>query len=61
MSLKQQGDADNYTISIGSGTDGNTKNDLATQEYVQGFQNLDGGSARAVYSTDLINIDGGGA
>jgi hypothetical protein len=47
--------------SIGSGVGGNTQNDLATQEYVQAFQHIDGGSARAVYSADLINVDGGGA
>ena len=60
LSLKET-TANNYTISIGSGAGGNTQNDLATQEYVQAFQHIDGGSARAVYSADLINVDGGGA
>ena len=51
----------NYTISIGSGVGGNTQNQMATEAYVQAFQHIDGGSARAVYSADLINVDGGGA
>jgi hypothetical protein len=61
LALKQSGTSNNYTISVGSGTNGNTQNDLATQDYVQSFQNIDGGSARAVYSANLINVDGGGA
>ena len=56
LSLKSNGNTN--IITIGSGA--NTTN-IASETYVQSFQNIDGGSSTAIYSYELINIDGGGA
>ena len=56
LSLKSNGNTS--ILTIGSGA--NTTN-IASENYVQSFQNIDGGSSTAIYSYELINLDGGGA
>ena len=56
LSLKSNGNTN--IITVGSGA--NTTN-IASENFVQSFQNIDGGSSTAIYSYELINIDGGGA
>lgn len=57
LSLTSEGNTN--ILSIGAGD--NSIN-IASETYVQSFQNIDGGSANEVYSyNELLNLDGGGA
>ena len=56
LSLKSNGNTN--ILTVGSGANITT---IASENYVQSFQNIDGGSSTAIYSYELLNLDGGGA